>query len=172
VGPIWFEDCPEALKENSSIDIVIFDVTPLRFSYYRSLSPPQDYYIAENGIRYLEEIVAACRLLNVTPSMKFKRPPNISSLFDSRYLKAVAKMVASGDLKLLAPEQSAQHYIKSAKMVISRPFTSTAHVATQLSCPSVFFDPSGIVSHEDESAAGVPVLTSIEELKLWVASNI
>jgi len=172
VGPIWFEDCPEALKENSSIDIVIFDVTPLRFSYYRSLSPPQDYYIVENGIRYLEEIVAACRLLNVTPSMKFKRPPNISSLFDSRYLNAVAKMVASGDLKLLAPEQSAQHYIKSAKMVISRPFTSTAHIATQLSCPSVFFDPSGIVSHEDESAAGVPVLTNIEELKLWVASNI
>ena len=172
VGPIWYEDCPEPLKENSSIAIVIFDVTPFRFSFYRTLCPPRDYYIAENGIFFLEQIVAACRFLNVTPSIKFKRPAGISTLFDRRYLDAVAKMVSSGDLKLLAPEQSAQHYIKSAKMVISRPFTSTANMAMHLSCPSVFFDPSGITSHEDESAAGVPVLTNIEELKSWISSNI
>ena len=172
VGPIWFEDCPESLKENSSIDIAIFDVTPLRSSWYRTMCPPQDYYIAENGILFLEQIVAVCRLLNVTPSMKFKRPPSMDRRLDRRYLNAVAKMVSSGDLKLLAPEQSVQHYIKSAKMVISRPFTSTAHVAMALSCPSVFFDPSGITSHGDEGAAGVPMLTNIEELKSWIASHI
>jgi polysaccharide biosynthesis PFTS motif protein len=172
VGPIWFEDCPEQLKEDTSIDIVIFDVTPFRFSFYRTMCPPRDYYIAENGILFLEQIVTACRLLNVTPSMKFKRPLSISTLFDRRYLDAVTKMVSSGDLKLLAPEQSAQHYIKSAKMVISRPFTSTAHMAMHVSCPNVFFDPSGITSHEDESAAGVPVLTNIEELKSWIVCHI
>jgi polysaccharide biosynthesis PFTS motif protein len=136
------------------------------------MCPPQDYYIAENGIHFLEQIVAVCRLLNVTPSMKYKRPPSMDRRLDRRYLNAVAKMVSSGDLKLLAPEQSAQHYIKSAKMVISRPFTSTAHIGRHLSCPSVYFDPSGITSHEDKSAAGVPVLTNIEELKSWIASHI
>ena len=172
VGPIWFEDCPEPLKEDSSIDIAIFDVTPLRSSWYLRMCPPRDYYTSENGIHFLEEIVDVCRLLKVKPSIKYKRPPIISSLFDRRYMNAVAKMVTSGDLKLLESEQSAQHYIKSAKMVISRPYTSTAYMAMQLGCPSVFFDSSGITSHKDESAAGVPVLTNTEVLKSWIDSHI
>jgi polysaccharide biosynthesis PFTS motif protein len=152
--------------------VLIFDVTPYRTSIHSSLFYPREYYTAENGIDFLKGIVDVCKELGLVAAMKFKRPLGGAAHFDSRYLKAVDDMVSSGNLKLVAPDESAQHYIKSAKMVVSRPFTSTAYMAKQCRLPSVFFDASGITAGDDESAAGMPILTNIDDLRSWITENM
>ncbi len=66
------------------------------------------------------------------------------------------------------PETSAYKLIEKCSAVISMPFTSTALIARELGKPSCFYDPTGLIEHDDRAAHGIPIMIGRVELQAWL----
>lgn len=165
-GPISFvfseiEDI--ILDENS---IAVFDVQPVRTTYYNSLGFDQDYYVPEVANAFLTDVFDTVKFLNF--SIAFKRKRNIGKLAHYKYVNHINRISKEYDFLNIDPSIPAELIISKAKAVISMPFTSTALVGMHLGKPSIFYDPSGVVVKDDPAAHGIRVINNKDELKNWL----
>lgn len=166
VGPIDFET---GIPDLPAIDvgyIAVFDVQPVRKSYYESLGISFDYYTPETAIRFLEDITAVAAEAGKTVLLKKKR--TIGKVAHPRYRNVVEQLTAKGLLMPVDPSTDARWMIARSSLVISMPFTSTALLGRVEEKPSCYYDAAGLVQKDDRAAHGIAIVSGREELANWI----
>lgn len=102
--------------------------------------------------------------------MVFKKKRKIGSSIHPQYKFFTEGLVNNVNFNSVDPDISAIKVIEKCTAVISMPFTSTAIIARDMGKPSIYYDPDGIILKDDPGSHGIPIITGINELKLWVNS--
>lgn len=169
VGPIWFSTSaiePPVLPDKT---IAVFDVQPVRMSFYRLMAQEVDYYVPSICNQFLSDCVHSIRANGA--SMAFKRKRQLNSKYHHpQYVRFVEGMSRWDSVVTIDPDTSAYKVIGKCSAVISMPFTSTAHIARELGKPTCFYDPTGIIQRDDRAAHGIPIIIGLDELRGWLAS--
>ena len=169
-GEIPFADSDEPLPAIPPGSVAVFDVQPVRASFYQALGQRLEYYVPKNCNAFLMDIETACRDSGL--SMLLKRKREIGSLAHPQYKDMIKKISGnSSDLVAINPDIAAHRVIEAADMVISMPFTSTAMIGRKLGKPSCFYDAHGLIEQDDRAAHGIPVIRGHEALIEWVRSH-
>lgn len=166
VGPIYFVFSEMSNLNVPQNSIAVFDVQPVRSTYYESLGLDQDYYVPEVANVFLADVFETVTFLNIP--IAFKRKRNIGKLAHYKYVNEINRISKEYAFLNIDPSTPAELIIKNAKAVISMPFTSTALVGKHLGKPSIFYDPSGLVVKDDPAAHGIKVINNKADLKDWL----
>ncbi len=166
VGPIWFSSSPEDLPYLPAPAIAIFDVQPLRTSFYRRIGTDFDYYNQKNAIAFLADCYAAARACNVAVALKRKR--DVGGLIHPTYETFIAKLAKQEKCFAINSSASATRVIERCAAVISMPFTSTALIGRALGKPSAYYDPFHMIQKDDRAGHGILILHGPEELRAWL----
>ncbi len=170
VGSLWFQNSETHIPSKKKYDVVIFDVIPCRPNIYISLATPVEFYTHKNMSKIVSDVVHACEELGVHPSIKSKRAT--SSTHDKLYINFLKGLSAANRLRLIDPSTSAHHMIEHARVVIVAPFSSPAIIAESFGKPVVFFDPTNTIQLDDNAAAGIPIVSTVEELKAFIKTSL
>lgn len=167
VGNIWFQGGAVDMPKLPPRCIAVFDVQPVRESYYRTLALPDiNYYTPQTAIRFLEDIQCVLREKNLRLVLKRKRKINrLSHPIYRRYLGVLEK--ASNFIEV-APDIAALRLIESCVAVISMPYTSTALLGAGAGRPSIYYDPTGLLQFDDRAAHGIRLISGKAELIKWL----
>lgn len=169
VGPIWFST---SVKKIPAIDsgraIAVFDVQPMRDSYYCLLGQSNGYNTPHIVNQLLSDVTETLLKRNFT--ILFKRKRNIGNLVHKKYFRLVEKLNTNKSFIAVDPELDAVRLIETSAAVISMPFTSTAILGKELGKPSIYYDPFGQIQKEDRAAHGIPIVIGKKELEDWVDS--
>jgi polysaccharide biosynthesis PFTS motif protein len=170
VGPIWFQsvevDTPE-LPENT---IAVFDIQPVRESFYATLAIDIDYYTPVTCNSFLEDIYSAVERKEGILAHKRKR--DAGRVAHYQYRNLLKELDHKKNYLSVDPDLAPQILIENCIAVISMPFTSTALIARDMGKPSVYYDPNGLVQKDDKGAHGIPVLSGLAELDNWLTGVI
>ena len=166
VGPIWFQDNGEEPPIFFKPVVAVFDVQPVRESFFRSLAPYSDFYTSQNSIAFFNDILAEIPANKFSIIVKPKR--EIGSQLHPRYREFLKSFTSCRRIYVVDSGISAFRVIERADAVISRPFTSTALIAKSLGKPSVYFDPTATQVLNRISAGGLEVLRNRLELRHWI----
>jgi polysaccharide biosynthesis PFTS motif protein len=167
-GPVYFTDSIFPLPDVSEDFIAVFDVQPFRSVIYEQLCEPLEYYTHTTAIKFLDDINYAVSKSNFG-KIVFKRKRNVGDKVDKRYLRHLEKIESENEtFEMVNPEIHAVKLIEKAKAVISMPFTSTSILAKEMNKPTVFYDPLNIICKDDIGSHGIKILTSRDELTLWL----
>ena len=134
---------------------------------YEVLGIALEYYTPAIGINFLNDIHEAVAQYGWIVAWKGKRklPQTKNRQIAKSYESACERLAASPSMLVIDPDIAATHLIEKCALVISMPFTSTAHIARDLGKPSYFYDPSGIIQKDDRAAHGIPVISGVDELQ-------
>lgn len=165
-GTIWFSTGNKPLPIIPAITVAVFDVQPVRNSFYQRLGIEFDYYIPANANAFLADCYAAIQGCNA--SMALKRKREIGSLVHPAYQHFVDKLALMPGFVSIDASASASQLIEKCEVVISMPFTSTAITGRAQGKPSVYYDPLGMIQKDDRGAHGIPILRGVEELRSWL----
>jgi polysaccharide biosynthesis PFTS motif protein len=167
VGPIWFSSSQylgiDILSKNT---IAVFDVQPMRDSFYQTLGSDFNYYVPRTSNSFINDIYEATR--NSDFQLFFKRKRDIGKYAHSSYLQNLEKFKSQTNFIFIDPNVDASKIIENCFAVISMPFTSTAIIGKLKGKPSVYYDPHGRVIKNDPAAHGIEVLIGKEELCTWL----
>lgn len=167
VGPIWFSASATDLPSLLNPAIAVFDVQPVRNSFYQRLGIDFDYYTPTNTTSFLADCHAASRACGVTVVLKRKR--EIGALIHPLYESFVDRLAKESDFLTINADVSASRLIAKCVAVVSMPFTSTALLGRALGKPSAYYDPHGMIQTDDRAAHGIDILSGPEELQAWLA---
>ncbi len=170
VGPIWFTSSPEELPPLPMATIALFDVQPVRESFYQRHAIEFDYYTPVNSIAFIDDIYTAAKACR--SSIVLKRKRKIGSLIHPIYESFVDRITEAPGFITISPEVSASRLIEKCIAVISMPFTSTALIGKALGKPSVYYDPYGMIQKDDRGAHGIEILSGPEELSSWLSKTL
>ena len=169
VGPIWFSSSSEVFSVDSELigltKAAIFDVQPHRASRFQLLGASTVYFSSKVAIQFLMDIYKVLDENNIVVLHKAKR--SIGNILHPRY-RNILKEFSSRNHISINPNFSASYIIDQADMVISMPFTSTALVGENKNRPSIYYDPFGGVERDDRAAHNIPIVTGIDELRIWI----
>jgi polysaccharide biosynthesis PFTS motif protein len=168
VGPIWFQGSPQMLPPLPPNTVAVFDVQPVRSSFYQALGLDVEYFVPSQCVRFLQDIADAAE--NAGVHVAFKRKREMGKLAHARYRRFVETYHERPHIVAVPPDVSAHRVIEQSAAVISMAFTSTALIGRDLGKPSVYYDPLGIIDKHDRAAHGIPVLTGPNELCEWLKS--
>ena len=168
VGPIWFSESLEDLSTLPLDMIAVFDVQPVRTSFYQSLGIDFDYYTPTNAISFLDDCHAASKACGAAMALKRKR--KIGALVHPVYESFVDRLMKKSDFVAINSDVSASRLIEKCIAVVSMPFTSTALLGRALGKPSAYYDPHGMIQRDDRAAHGIDVLLGPRELRAWLAN--
>jgi polysaccharide biosynthesis PFTS motif protein len=168
VGPIWFHTSGNEMRELPHKAVAVFDVQPMRSSFYKTLGINFDYYTPEIANQFLSDIYETLLECNGTLILKQKR--KLGKLAHPKYRQFVEKFDGRSNFFAVDPDTSALRLIEECVAVISMPFTSTALLGRWLGKPSVYYDPSGLIQKDDRAAHGIEILCGVEKLREWMAS--
>lgn len=169
VGPIWFSDNISKNINLSHKNIAIFDVQPVRDSFYKLLCLnflDNEYFVPKVANNFLLDIYDIVEHQGFFMSLKRKR--DIGKLMHTSYRIQLKKLDKLPNFMALDSDIAGIRVIKSSVAVISAPFTSTAHLGIYLGKPSAYYDPTGKIRKDDPAAHGVKVLSSKNELLNWI----
>lgn len=166
MGPISFVFSEIERLEVPPNSVAVFDVQPVRSTYYNILGLDQEYYVPEVANAFLADVIETITLLNFPIAFKPKR--NIGKLAHYKYVNAINRISKEYDFLNIDPSIPAEMIISKSKAVISMPFTSTALVGKHLGKPSIFYDPSGLILKDDPAAHGIRVINNKGDLKDWL----
>ncbi|MBT9485452.1 polysaccharide biosynthesis PFTS motif protein [Sediminibacterium sp.] len=167
VGSIWFSTSTKSIPSiNSDKSIAVFDVQPMRDSYYCILGQSNGYNTPRIVNQFLTDI--ADTLLERNYTILFKRKRNIGNLVHKKYFNLTEKLSNKKDFITVDPGLDAIRLIEKSAAVISMPFTSTAILGKELGKPSIYYDPFGQIQKDDRAAHGIKVIVGKEELKEWL----
>ena len=76
VGPIWFLTSAIEPPQIPERTIAVFDVQPMRSSFYRLLSQEVDYYVPTVCTEFLTDSLASIQLVGAGMGFKRKRQHN------------------------------------------------------------------------------------------------
>ena len=167
VGPIWFSTSaiePPQLPERT---ITVFDVQPMRMTFYRLLAQEIDYYVPSISAKFLTDNFNCIQSIGGQMLFKRKRQLNLGYHHPS-YIRFVERMGRWDKMITIDPDTSAYKLIEKCSAVISMPFTSTALIARELGKPSCFYDPTGLIQRDDPAAHGIPIMIGRDELQAWL----
>lgn len=166
VGPISFDGSGEVSDLELKNCIAVFDITPFRFSRYSILGEGFEYYTPRFANMFIEQVGEVIEGENLI--MAWKRKRDIGRQAHPSYRRFSDNFVKNKFVISIPPEVGASELIKSCVAVISRPFTSTAIIAKSLGIPSVYYDPTGLLSANDRAAHGVELISGKQNLKKWL----
>lgn len=171
VGPIRFQGGSSEYSTNDSSFITVFDVQPVRDTFYVSLGLSLEYYRPRITNQFLFEIYNVSRDLNLKMILKRKRI--IGKLAHPQYRNFINQLEREQHFISIDPNVvSAYQLIQKSKIVISMPFTSTALIAQELGKVSIYYDPTGLIQKDDRAAHGIPIISGKKELKNWLETII
>jgi polysaccharide biosynthesis PFTS motif protein len=166
VGPISFQAERNLELNIPKNSIAIFDVQPVRTSYYIKLGIDQEYYVPEVVNLFLIDVLESINKVDL--SAVFKRKREIGKLAHSLYTKKLNYLVNNFNFINLDPSIPAEEIIDKCVATISLPFTSTAIVANHLGKPSIFYDPTRMIQIDDNAAHGIQTINNKEDLIIWL----
>lgn len=170
VGPIWFSSSVEDLPSLPSHTVAMFDVQPVRTSFYQRLGIDFDYYVPANATAFLADCHAAAQACGATVALKRKR--EIGTLIHPVYESFIARLSTQDGFMTINSDASAFRLIERCVAVISMPFTSTALIGRALGKPSVYYDPCGMIQKDDRGGHGIAILRGLEELQAWLSGVV
>jgi len=171
VGPIWYQDSNiEINLPNNRQAVAVFDVQPVRNSFYQKLALYPEYYTPSNAIAFLKDISLSIESHGLT--MIWKRKRNIGKLIHPQFKYFIEKLKANKNILIVDPDIAAIRVIEKSIAVISMPFTSTALIAKNMGRPSVYYDPFGVILKDDRGSHDIKIITDINELNEWISSLI
>ena len=166
VGSIWFQSSaikPPPLPKKT---LAVFDVQPVRASFYSTLALDFDYYTAATANQFLTDL---CRIVKEQDcALALKRKRQIGQLAHPSYRRCVEALEASPHFFAVEPDTSALRLIEDCDAVVSMPFTSTALLGRDLGKPSIYYDPHGVLQKDDRAAHGIEILCGPDELSDWL----
>lgn len=150
----------------SSFDIVVFDIYPVRKSKRIEYGVVDSYIDDDFYISFLKKIINAAEQTNKTIIYKTKRS-SVPSL-SKRASKYLASFISHPLVTVVDPDVAAYRIIKNCTGVISIPFTSTAKIAEHLKKPSIYFDPTGEYNKVQEASLGIEIINNKASLIQWM----
>ncbi len=143
-------------KENF---ITIFDVTPQRISFQKSILIGSNIYKANNCIKFLKKIIEIGKKNKIKIILKSKR---FHSVIDRSYLVFLRNEIEKKNLYLIDDQVSTISLIKRSRLIISYPITSINKIADIYQIKNYYFCPfnqkinndllqdSKIIYHQEE----------------------
>jgi polysaccharide biosynthesis PFTS motif protein len=169
VGPVYFEDSPHACPELPARSIAVFDVQPVRSSYYVQLGSNTEYYVPEIANKFLQDVCKVAKKSNFKVVLKRKRI--IGKLIHPKYRNMVNELSTSGSIIEVDANLSPNKIIEKVEGVICMPFTSVALIADNHGIPAIFYDPVKAINLKNLSLShGLPLLNNPVQLSQWIAS--
>lgn len=168
VGEVWFSGKEGEIPIMPSPYIAVFDVEPMRKSYYVTLGLGIEFYVPSNAISFLDDILIVLASKNIYMAIKQKR--KIGKKGHPAYRCYLHNIQDRLNIITIDSDIAAQSLIanKLCLGVISTPFTSTALLAKFSNKPSIFYDSNGFIHDEDPAAHGIRVIRGANELSEWV----
>jgi len=166
VGEIWFSDTAMAVQKLPEGSVAVFDVQPVRSSFYVTLGADIEYYTPATAIQFLEDIQVVLHENNCLLALKRKR--NIGKLAHAQYRSYIDKLGCMNNYVAVDPDVSASLLVQECKAVISMPYTSTALLGRNLGKPSIYYDPTGLLQKDDRAAHGIEIVQGRTELATWL----
>ena len=171
-GPFYFQS--NTVKDISDVNfnnsLIIFDVTPFRTLFFMKLGLEHDYYKFDIAKSFISDIVEVATKMNLKIFIKIKRKINLN-YHDKRYINYLNTLKKLNYITFLEPEISPFHIIKKSKLSISFPFTSTSLIAKSLNKSTCYYDSSGLLYKDDKGSHGVNIISSKEELLIWLKNQ-
>ena len=169
VGPIWFNASDIEIEPFPLGTVAIFDVQPIRDSFFQTLGADTEYYTPNTANQFLLDVYDVLTKSNYKLALKRKR--NLGKLLHPKYQKLITEMTSFPELINVDPDVSALEVIESCCAVISMPFTSTALLARVLGKPSIYYDPLGFIQKNEADAHGIVLISGKEELEKWLVNQ-
>lgn len=166
VGEIWFSDTPKEALKLPEGSIAVFDVQPVRSSYYVTLGLDFEYYTPLTALQFLEDVQVVLSEHNCLLALKRKR--HIGKLADAQYRNYIDQLGRMNNFVAVDPDINASLLVRECKAVISMPYTSTALLGRNLGKPSIYYDPKGLLQKDDRAAHGIEIVQGREELARWL----
>ena len=170
VGPIWFQGVADALTAKREVSVAVFDVTPTRASWYRTLALDPEFYVPSTVNAFLGDVWR--EVSRHQGRMLWKRKRSIGKMAHPLYRDFAECLGRENCVELVDPSVSALKVIEAATVTISLPFTSTALLARHLGKPSAYYDPTGMVLPDDRAAHGIPLLSGPSQLAAWLQASL
>jgi polysaccharide biosynthesis PFTS motif protein len=170
VGPIWFQSSAAEMPRPGRAGVAVFDVTPVRDSFYCTLGIDSEFYTPAVANPFLLHVSNAARQHGVL--MLWKRKRNIGRIAHPLYRRLADQLAENSHVVLVEPDISATRVIEASFAVISMPFTSTALIAREMGKPSVYYDPDGLLQRDDRAAHGIPIISGVDELEVWLSTQV
>jgi polysaccharide biosynthesis PFTS motif protein len=167
VGPIWFSEGCDMLALPSRY-VAVFDVEPPRPSAAFPFSTMGDYIAANPDFseRFLNDIQQVLGTYGLV--MAFKKKREIGNKGSKKYKKLIERLSENSNVTIIPPELSPMQLIEHSVAVISMPFTSTALYSNNR-IPTIYYDPTCWIQHDDRAAHGVRVIIGKKELTKWIS---
>ena len=170
VGPIWFSDSVVEQPCLPLRTVAVFDVQPVRNSFYQALALDFDLYTPAVVNKFLLDITDA--LFNIDCYAAHKRKREIGRQSHPQFRLTLKLLERSERYLAIDPELSAISLIQKSEAVISMPFTSTALLGREANKPSMYYDPLCLLDKDDPAAHGILIVQGPIELGKWVAKNL
>ena len=128
-------------------NVLIFDVVPTDLSKYNPYGLTYYYGRLETAVALIEHtlatVLSVSRALKIEPIEVALKPKKAqSSTHDQRYWQKIKLFQKEyKNFVVLPSNQDFFSLFNPKTLVINRPFTSTAHLATLCGSPAVYYDP-------------------------------
>jgi polysaccharide biosynthesis PFTS motif protein len=166
VGPIWFSSNSAQLNNIPPKTVAVFDVQPVRSSYYNLLAQDFDYYIPQVTIQFLVDIQEILSESSYVMALKCKR--EVGMVAHPKYRACINELEKKKNFLTIDPNIDALSLIENCNLVISMPFTSTALLGKSVGKPSIYYDPFGLLQSNDRAAHGIPIIQGKDMLRAWI----
>jgi polysaccharide biosynthesis PFTS motif protein len=166
VGSIWFGSDLTQLTNIPSKAVAVFDVQPVRDSFYNLLALDFDYYTPRVANKFLMDIQEV--LSDSSCAMALKRKREVGMLAHPKYRFCINALEKKENFLTIDPNIDALSLIENCNLVISMPFTSTALLGKSAGKPSIYYDPLGFLQLNDRAAHGIPIIQGKDMLRTWM----
>jgi polysaccharide biosynthesis PFTS motif protein len=171
VGPIYFSCNSISLScRKPRRAIAVFDVQPHRASLYQRLGIANEFYVPDQCIAFLQDILSSAKEFNVTLFIKKKR--DIGSDVHPLYRRYVASLTSNENVVFVDPGVSAKAVVECSIGSISMPYTSTAIISREAGIPSAYYVPSEALGVDPSLSHGLQVVCGINNLRSWIQSVV
>ena len=170
VGSIWFGSDLTQLTNIPAKTVAVFDVQPVRESFYSLLALDFDYYTPHVANKFLMDIQDV--LSDSSCVMALKRKREIKMLAHPKYRVCIKALDKAENFLNINSEIDASTLIESCNLVISMPFTSTALLGHYAGKPSIYYDPLGLLQSNDRAAHGIPIIQGKDMLRAWINESL
>jgi hypothetical protein len=169
LGNLPFEDNGKPLPDIPDKSIAVFDITPVRPSFF-ALDGERGGFLTDQYVTtFLSDISQIIKELDMHMIIKQKRE-RTSNIIGRRYRTFVAQLSNEPHCLVVDSGIAAAKVIEKSSASISIPLTSTGHRAA-VTKPSIYYNPFGQLYISMDQSHGVPVLHGRQELKNWLGSH-
>jgi polysaccharide biosynthesis PFTS motif protein len=169
----WWADVSTSIPLTNKKTISLFD-TILHNNLYIPASINQcGWYKSEVAILYLQTILEVARELDIIVLYKIKRIRN-KKIRNKEHWDYIQRALAEyrENIILINDKISAERLIQGTDITVSKPLSTTAIIAKNIKKPSIFFDPTRMISSSDPALRSIPILSNKAGLKSYIIKTL